>query len=403
MNEKYILGKTVAQKFDVDLTVAERRQHVYVIGRTGTGKTTLLFSMMQTDLEDRRAFIYIDPHGDTARALADAVPADRTNNVIYFKPSDPDYSISLNPLIQTPVLNRWTLAADIVEIFRTIWAQTWGARLEHILTQSVNLLLYRPGSTLVDIPDLLRDDEFRQEIVDRVTEKHATQYWELNYKGLSKKVRDETLSPVDNKIGQFVSNPLLRDVIGQRSSLDIEDIMDTGKALIVDLSGMGEEPARILGALIVSTVWHVAQKRENTPIEERKDVGLYVDEFQRYVTPTFARILSESRKYRLSFILASQYMEQMDDTVRAALLGNIGTDVIFRIGVLDSPLLAKEVDTTERQLLDQPNYRAVVKLLRGGSPTEATVIETIPPVFRTGRFAVVQKNTRSNYGRRRYS
>jgi len=402
MNEQnYILGVATARSNLVELTVEERRQHVSIVGRTGTGKTTLMFGMLVQDLEAKRGFVFIDPHGDTARRLADAVPKDRTRDVIYFRPADPDYAMSWNPLTPTEPLYRWTAAAMVVEIFHTIWHESWGARLSHLLTQGINLLLQKRGSTLADLPDLLTDAKFRQTFIDKCTNEKSVRYWKKRYDKLTEKVRDETLSPIDNKIGQFTGNPLLHDVIGYRSSFSIADVLKEGKHLVVDLSGMGEEPSRILGALIVSSVWQAAEKREGIPEEERTDFGLYVDEFQRYVTPTFARILSESRKYRLAFILASQYLDQADATVRSALFGNIGTQIAFRIGVLDSPFMAKELDTEERTLLDQANHHATVRLLRDGSPSNAIHIKTVLPTCSSGALNTVVAHTRSNYARRR--
>lgn len=397
----YILGNDMVRDQPVLLTVPERRQHVSIVGRTGSGKTTLMFGMLVNDLAAGRGFVFIDPHGDTARRLADTVPKDRVRNVIYFQPADPDYAMSWNPLIPTDPLLRWTTAASIVEIFRTIWKNTWGARLDYILTQAITLLLQKPGSTLTDLPRLLTDQRFRQKFLDKSDDEHLVRYWRDRFDALSPRLRDETLSPVDNKIGQFVGNPLLRDVIGHRSSFSMETVLKDGKGLIVDLSGMGEEPSRILGALIVSSVWQAAEKREAIPEEDRTDFGLYVDEFQRYITPTFARILSESRKYRLAFVLASQYLDQADETVRSALFGNVGTSIVFRVGVLDAPLLAKELHTAERVLLDQANHQATVRLLSGGSPSDAIRIKTILPSCSSGALEKVRSHTRSNYARRR--
>ena len=201
----YILGNDMVRDQPVYLTVPERRQHVSIVGRTGSGKTTLMFGMLVNDLAAGRGFVFIDPHGDTARRLADAVPKDRIRNVIYFHPADPEYAMSWNALTPTEPMLRWTTAASIVEIFRTIWKNTWGARLDYILTQGITLLLQKPGSTLAELPQLLTDPKFRQKFLDKSDDEHLVRYWRTRFDALSPKLRDETLSPIDNKIGQPAS------------------------------------------------------------------------------------------------------------------------------------------------------------------------------------------------------
>ncbi len=398
---EYTLGTTIIGNHPLTLDVYERRQHVAIFGKSGTGKTTLMHGMMQTDILAGRGFIFIDPHGDTARALANSVPKHLTSNVIYFKPADPDYAVSWNPLTPTEPLYRWTTAANITEILRTIWKDSWGPRLDHIMTQGVNLLLQKAGTTLADLPQVFTDKVFRTSLLDKCEDTKIIRYWKHRYDKLTDKVREETLSPVDNKIGQFVSNPLLRDVIGHPSTIDIDTIMERNQTLIVDLSGMGTEPSRILGALIVSAVWQAAQRRESTPIEKRTDFGLYVDEFTRYATPTIDNILSEARKYRLALILASQYLSQADKDVAQGILGNIGTLLAFRIGSYDSPTLAKELNTHERIILDLPNYQAIVKTMRGTTPSAATTISTVLPTKSHNSLDAIMRGTRSRYARRR--
>lgn len=398
---EYTLGTTILGNHPITLDVHERRQHLAIFGKSGTGKTTLMLGMMLTDILAGRGFIFIDPHGDTARSLANSVPKHLTRNVIFFKPADPNYAVSWNPIRPTEPLYRWTTAANIVEILRTIWKDSWGPRLDHIMTQGVNLLLQKPSTTLADLPQVFTDKVFRTSLLDKCDDTKIVRYWKHRYDKLTDKVRDETLSPVDNKIGQFVSNPLLRDVIGHPSTIDIDTIMQRNQTLIVDLSGMGTEPSRILGALIVSAVWQAAQRRESIPIGDRTDFGLYVDEFTRYATPTIDNILSEARKYRLALILASQYLSQAEKDIAQGILGNVGTLIAFRVGSYDSPTLSKELDTKERILLDLPNYQAIIKTMRGTTPSAPTLITTVLPTTSNESLRAIIKNTRANYARRR--
>lgn len=398
---EYLLGTQILGDHPLTLDVQERRQHVAIFGKSGTGKTTLMLGMMQTDILAGRGFIFIDPHGDTARSIANSVPKHLTRNVIFFKPADPDYAVSWNPIRPTEPLYRWTVAANITEILRTIWKDSWGPRLDHIMTQGINLLLQRSGTTLADLPQVFTDKLYRTTLLDRCEDVKIVRYWKHRYDKLTEKVRDETLSPVDNKIGQFVSNPLLRDVIGYPSTIDIDTIMARNQTLIVDLSGMGTEPSRILGALIVSAAWQAAQRRESIPIEDRTDFGLYVDEFTRYATPTIDNILSEARKYRLALVLASQYLSQAEKDIAQGILGNVGTLVAFRVGSYDSPTLATELDTKERILLDLPNYQAIVKTMRGVDTSAPTLIKTVLPTPSADSLNAIIRNTRASYARKR--
>lgn len=320
-----------------------RRKHVYIIGATGVGKSSLLLRMMQDDLSRGRGFALIDPNGDLARAVADSIPPSRfrstehdRDDVIYFDPLARDV-VRYNPLIAVDPFHRATVAAHIVSAFKHIWLDTWGPRLEYILTNALRLLLENPGTTLVDLPRLLTDNAYRTRLLRTCSDPHIKAFWEDEYTGYSDRLRAEAIAPIQNKVGQFANNPILRDIIGHASGLDVSDIMDTRYVLICNFSKrMGAEPSHLLGALLVTAFAQAAQERDTIPEEQRQDFTLYVDEFQNFATESFTSILAEARKYRLNLVLAHQYLAQLPDGLRDAVLANAYTKIAFRVGVDDA-------------------------------------------------------------------
>lgn len=402
MHERaYNLGLTQHGSL-LPLSLAERRNHIYITGKSGTGKSSLLFNLAHSDLVAGAGFLFIDPHGDTAIKLADSAPPYRRSDVIYFDPLD-SHALRFNPLIDVPPLHRGTLAARIVEVFRNIWSDSWGPRLDYILTNAIRLLLENPGSTLVDIPRLLSDDRFRAHLLRRCADPHIKQYWVKEFGGYSDKFRAEAIAPIQNKIGQFANNPILRDIVGGRSTIDIPKIMNEGKVLICNLSKrMGEEPSHLLGSLLVTAFAQAAEARAELPEDQRGDFTMYVDEFQNYATTSFATVLSESRKYRLSLVTANQFLGQVPELLRYAIIGNVGTIIAFRIGAFDAPILSKELGISEDALINLPNFTARVKRIDDGSPTEAVQLEMLLPRSEfEGRFNAVLSYTRCRHGQLR--
>lgn len=394
----YILG--VQNDAPLDLSDTSRRQHLYLVGKTGSGKSTLLYNLMRSDITRGRGFALLDPHGDLALSVADAIPASRVQDTIYFDPLD-THIVSYNPLMDISPLHRGTVAAHVVSSFKHIWLDSWGPRLEYILTNAIRLLLDNKA-TLKDLPRLLSDAKFRKQILIHCSDDYVRMFWEVEYAGYSDRLRAEAIAPIQNKAGVFANNPILRAVIGQPSTLDIPHIMDSGKILIANLSKqMGAEPSHLLGALLVTGFAQGAMARNGIPEEERRDFTLYVDEFQNYATESFSHILSEARKYRLNLVLANQFMSQVPEILRHAVIGNAGTIVVFRIGSIDAPLFSKELDVSERQLIDLPNYQAFARTMMGGSPTAARHIHTLPQNLSTGGMDRVQANTRARYARLR--
>lgn len=399
----FTLGHTL-HGHPMQLSRGEARNHIYITGKSGTGKSTLLFNLAQTEMIGGGGMLFIDPHGDAAHKLADAVPPFRRSDVIYFDPLD-THAVGFNPLLRVGPLHRGTLAARIVEAFRNIWADSWGPRLDYTLTNAIRLLLENPGTSLVDIPRLLVDDKFRAKLLKSCGDPFISAYWTKEYAGYSDRLRAEVIAPIQNKVGQFANNPILRDIFGGKNTIHPRKIMDEGKVLICNLSKrMGEEPSRLLGAMLVTAFAQAAESRGDMPEDQRRDFTLYVDEFQTYANDAFATILSESRKYRLSLVTANQFLGQVPEQLRFAIIGNVGTIVAFRIGAYDAPLLASELGMGEDGLINLPNFTARVKRISHGAPTEAEFVTmaTPCPLFE-GRFLSVLANTRNRLARLRRS
>jgi type IV secretory pathway TraG/TraD family ATPase VirD4 len=399
--QQYILGLT-KHGFPLRLSRAEARNHIYITGKSGTGKSSLLFNLAESELIAGGGFLFIDPHGDTARKLADAVPPFRRADVIYFDPLD-THVVGFNPLLRVEPLHRGTLAARIVEAFHNIWADSWGPRLDYTLTNAIRLLLENPGTSLVDIPKLLVDEKFRAKLLLKCGDPYIHAYWVKEYGGYSDRLRAEVVAPIQNKVGQFANNPILRDIFGGKNTIHPRKIMDEGKVLICNFSKrMGEEPSRLLGAMLVTAFAQAAEGRADMPEDQRRDFTLYVDEFQTYANDAFATILSESRKYRLSLVTANQFLGQVPEQLRFAIIGNVGTIIAFRVGAIDAPLLASELGMAEDGLINQPNFTARVKRISDGSPTEAEYISTLPPrPSFGGRFRAVLAHSKNRLGRTR--
>jgi len=399
----FTLGHTL-HGHPMQLSRGETRNHIYVTGKSGTGKSTLLFNLAQTEMLAGGGLLFIDPHGDAARKLADAVPPFRRADVIYFDPLD-THVVGFNPLLQVEPLHRGTLAARIVESFRNIWSDSWGPRLDYTLTNAIRLLLENPGTSLVDIPRVLVDAKFRGRLLQKCSDPYIRAYWTQEYAGYSDRLRAEVIAPIQNKVGQFANNPILRDIFGGKNTIHPRQIMDKGKVLICNLSKrMGEEPSRLLGAMLVTAFAQAAESRGDLPEDRRRDFALYVDEFQTYANDAFATILSESRKYRLSLVTANQFLGQVPEQLRFAIIGNVGTIIAFRIGAYDAPLLASELGMGEDGLINLPNFTARVKRISHGAPTEAEFVTMATPCPRfEGRFQSVLTDTRNRQARLRRS
>ncbi|MBP9822496.1 MAG: type IV secretion system DNA-binding domain-containing protein [Candidatus Pacebacteria bacterium] len=342
-----ILGETnfrnEKQRFGIKSD--DRRRHMYVVGSTGMGKSEFLKNMAIQDIEEGRGLAFLDPHGDGAQALINFVPKHRIKDVIYFDPADLAFPIAFNVLEKVEYEYRHLIASGLLGVFKKLWgAEAWSGRMEYILNNTILALLEYPDSTLLGINRLMSSKEYRKKIVDNLKDPIVKAFWTEEFAKYSDKFASEATAAIQNKVGQFSSNNVIRNIIGQvGSKLDIRKIMDEGKILIVNLSkgAIGEDASRLIGALLITKIQLAAMSRVDTPEVDRRDFYLYVDEFQNFATESFANILSEARKYHLNLVVAHQYITQMEEEVRDAVFGNVGTLVTFRVGAEDAEFLEK--------------------------------------------------------------
>jgi len=345
----------------------DRRRHVYCIGKTGSGKSTLIANMAIDDMKKNRGMALIDPHGDLCDILLNYVPSYRVNDICYLNPSDTSVPFAINVLEVENPAQAELIASGIVSIFYKLYANSWGPRLEHILRNTLLTLASIPGTTLVDVPRMLTEKDFRHKMVDRLNDEVLKNFWLREFEKMPDKLQQEAISPILNKVGQFVSSPLIRGIIGQpKSTVNLERIMNEGKILILNLSQgrLGEDNSALLGAMVITKLQLAAMNRVTIPEEERRDFYLYVDEFQNFATNSFIKILSEARKYRLNLCLANQYMAQIEEPVQKAILGNAGTLISFLVGAADAAILESEFGGifTKNDLVGLSNFQIIIKL-----------------------------------------
>jgi len=393
------------RKFGIKLD--DRRRHTYVVGKTGMGKTTMLENMVLNDIYAGNGVGVVDPHGDFAEKIIDYIPANRINDVVYFNPSDMDYPIGFNILETVNPAYKHLVASGLMGVFKKIWPDVWSARMEYILNNTILALIEFPNTTLLGINRLLADAAYRRRVVRNLKDPVVRSFWETEFANYSDKYRQEAVAPVQNKIGQFLSASVIRNIVAQvKSKIDIREIMDTRKIFIVNLSKgrIGEDNSRLLGGMIITKIQLAAMERVDMPENERKDFFLYVDEFQNFANESFANILSEARKYRLDLTMAHQYMEQLDETVLAAIIGNVGTIITFRVGSTDAEILAKEFAPVflEEDLVNLPKFQTYLKLMIDGVASSPFSAVTLPPIGTvTGSAEKVIKVSRERYATNR--
>lgn len=383
----------------------DRRRHIYLLGKTGTGKTTMMENMVMEDILAGRGVGLVDPHGDFAEKILHFIPENRVNDVIYFNPADVDNPIGFNPLEKIGDEHHHMVASGLMAIFKKIWPDVWSARMEYILNNALLSLLEYPGSTLLGIMRLLTNKEYRQTVVSRLTDPIIKSFWIDEFAKYTQRLEAEATAAILNKVGQFVANPLIRNIIGQpHSTIDIRKIMDEGKIFIANLSKgrMGEDNSALLGAMLITKMQLAAMSRVNVPEKDRRDFYLYIDEFQNFSTESFANILSEARKYRLSLVLAHQYVEQLEDEVRSAVFGNVGTIVCFRIGAEDAEFVEKEFEPefVANDLVNLSKHNIYIKLMIDGISSRPFSAETLPPriVSESTPIDAIIENNRKRYG-----
>lgn len=384
----------------------DRRKHVYIIGKTGAGKSTLIANMAIDDIRRDRGIGIIDPHGDLSETILEYIPKRRINDVVYLEPFDTERPFSLNVLEIRNHTHRDLVASGIVGIFYKIYGDSWGPRLEYILRNTILTLLEIPNSTLADALPLLADPKFRKKVLVHVKDPVLYDFWTQEFDKMTDKLRVEAISPIQNKIGQFVSSKMIRNIIGHpKSTIDLEEIMNSGKILILNLSQgkLGEDNAALLGAMIITQMQLAAMNRSFQKEVDRRDFFMYVDEFQNFATSSFIKILSEARKYRLALTLANQYIEQIDEDVMTAIFGNVGTLITFVVGARDAEFLTKEFSGlyTQNDLVSLGKYETVLKMSIDEMTSAPFPAKTLPPpALKNSNSEKIMRLSKEKYGRK---
>ncbi len=381
----------------------DRRQHVYCIGKSGTGKTTLLRNLILQDIELGRGVGLIDPHGDLAEEIIDNIPPWRTDDVVYFNPADLSHPIGFNLLQNAPTHRRHRIASGVVGAMKAIWSESWGARMEYILYAAVAALLDCDNTSILGVQRMLVDRTYRHWVVSQAKDPMVKSFWMNEFERYSPQFMQEAIAPIQNKVGQLLMSPPLRHILSQvRRKIDPRFMMDNQRIFIANLSkgSLGEDKAHLLGSLLVTSFELAALERADVPEERRQEFSLFIDEFQSFATDSFATLLSEARKYRLSLTLSHQYLDQLRDNVRHAVFGNAGTLISFRTGGRDAQLIAEEFSSTAKpnQFSSLNNHEVMVKLLDRGQHREPFLARTLPPLnIRTGRREMVVRRSREKY------
>lgn len=376
------------QRVPFGIRTKDRTKHVYVIGKTGMGKSTLLENMAVQDIKNGEGMAFIDPHGKTADLLLEYVPPERIKDVIYFAPFDTEHPISFNVMEDVGADKRHLVANGLMSAFKKIWVDAWSARMEYILNNILLALLEYPDSTLMGVNRMLADKDYRKKVVANISDPSVKSFWVDEFEKYGERYMQEAGAAIQNKIGQFVSNPLVRNIIGQpKSTFDIRKVMDERKILIVNLSKgrVGEANANLLGSMLITKIYLGAMSRADvseSTLNGLPQFYLYVDEFQNFANESFADILSEARKYKLNLTIAHQYIEQMSEEVRDAVFGNVGSMIVFRVGAFDAEVLEKEFSPTftAEDLVNLGFVQIYLKLMIDGVTSPPFSATTLPPI-----------------------
>jgi hypothetical protein len=360
----------------------DRRSHMYLIGKTGVGKSTLLATLIEQDIKNGEGLALLDPHGDLVEKVLASIPPSRRADTIYFNVPDRAHPLGFNPLESVASEKRILAASGLLDAFKKLWIDSWGPRLEHILRNALLALLDQPEATLADVLRLLNDKEFRKSVALRLANKQIYDFWVREFENYPAHFRAEAIAPIQNKVGAFLANPLLNRILTQpKSAFNLRQVMDGGRILLINLAKgkIGEDTAALLGALLTTQMGLAALSRADVPEVQRRDFYLYTDEFSSYTTLSMASMLSELRKYRLNLVLAHQFLSQLDEQVRDAILGNVGTMVSFRLGVQDAEILKKEFEPeiTANDLVNLPNFNFYIRLMIDGVISHPFSAETI--------------------------
>lgn len=388
IRQSLVLGRRVEGLYSSEplftLEHSERLRHLYMIGKTGTGKSSLLFNMLVQDIAVGHGICLIDPHGDLASSVLDAIPPERGQELVYINPLDLSRPIGFNPLYGVPEDNKAFVADNILASFKHIWADSWGARLEDILLNTLHALLDIDGASLLWIPRFLEDDNFRTIHLRKIKNPIVRNFFIVTFASWNARFKAEALSPVLNKMRRILVDPAIRNMLAQKKNgFDMRFMMDHKRILVVSLpkGKMGEGSAHLLGALLITSITQAAMSRGDIALEAREPFYTYVDEFQNFATDSFATILSEARKYALSLCLANQYTAQLPENLRKAVFGNVGSLISFRVGVDDIGLMSRQFGLDKEDVLaDLPNFEAWASVLVSGTPASPFPFNTIEPL-----------------------
>ncbi len=367
----------------------DRRQHLYILGKSGTGKSALISNLVIQNIWNGEGLCLVDPHGELVETVLKVIPEHRLNDVVYFNPADTEYCIGFNPLELRDSKYKHLVASGLMGIFTKIWANVWSSRMEYIMNNTILALLDTPNTTLLGITRMLVDKDYRQVIINNLKDPMVKAFWVHEYEQWKEQFRNEAIAPIQNKVGQFLSSSIIRNIVGQQeSTIDVFNLMNEGKIFLVNVSKgrIGEDNSALLGAMIITKLQLAAMERVRIPEEERRDFYLYVDEFQNFATESFASILSEARKYRLCLTLAHQYTAQIETKdggdLKDAVFGNVGSMIIFRIGAEDAKVLEKEFapEFIPEDFIGLPNYEIYLKLMIDGITSRPFSANTLPPI-----------------------
>lgn len=353
------------------MELGDRLLHLYIVGQTGAGKSTLMGALARQDARNGVGFCLLDPHGDLAAELA----AELGDDVIYWDVADPDCGLGYNPLTHVSESYRPLVASSIIETLKKQWADAWGARMEHLLRYAVLALLDQPDSDLRDVLPLFFDASKRERLAEYIVDEQVRQFWAVEFKALRYKGATDGVAPIANKLGAFLAHPLVRRAVCEPAEpLRFRRIMDEGQRLVVNLSTgrLGADTANVLGGLVLSGVAHAGYSRANVPQSERRPFILYADEFHAFTSAAIADMLPQLRKYGVGLTLAHQYLEQLDRPLLSAILGNVGSMLVFRVGASDAPMLAHQLgDVAPADLIGLGNHECFAKIMCEGRQSKA--------------------------------
>jgi hypothetical protein len=405
-NINYFARSAINKNQLIGLLPHDRRHHVYIIGKTGMGKSTMIENMIISDIQSGCGVGLIDPHGDLSKNVLANIPTNRIKHVVYVNPADIDWPVAFN-ILEKGSDQVTLLASQLISVFHKIWQDSWGPRLEHLLRNTILALLETPSSTLLGASKILTNDNFRKQVIQRISDPVVKSFWTDEFEKYPERFLREVISPLQNKLGALLTNHYIRNIVGQKKSLlNIEDIIESKKILIVNLSKgqIGEDASRLLGTMLVTKIQLVAMAQAKFPEKERKAFFLYIDEFQNFSTSSFIDILSEARKYKLSLVLAHQYLKQLDPDIKNAVLGNAGTMVAFRVGAEDAKEFESEFAPacSWLELTNLFPYEIYAKLMLNGKIIGPYLAETLPPIVdQTNNNSIdkVINNSRKRYCR----